>query len=273
LGDLNQKIESFKSLAGTTLEAVAFQGAKQYVIGIGLKEMILKPLIASVFNLEDDEEAIPELQKSLKKFYTNVTKEVLLSGFSSGVEDGIILGINYIIYKMGNDINKEGGGDFLEYLKDDPFFEKGYKPMVGKSNVQNYIALGATFLGTYGIPIKEATDAYNNIDAGNIGVADNSYELKIDTYKGGRLDYDNTFVTVKKEKALQINEEEANFYKWLGIIQTFSLMTNIRDVDVINSFKSMRTDIAKSKRKSSGGSVLKGKSMRGGVMKSPSMRQ
>ena len=272
LGDLNQKIESFKSLVGTTVEAVAFQGAKQYLIGIGLKEMILKPLIASIFNLEDNEEAIPELQKSLKKFYTNVTKEVLFSGFSSGVEDSIILGINYIIYRMGNDINKEGEGNFLEYLKGDPFFDKGYKPMVGKSNIQNNIALATTFLGTYGIPIKEAVDAYNNIDAGNVGVADNSYELKKDTYKGGRLDYDNTFVTVKKEKALEINEEEANFYKWLGIVQAFSLMTNIRDADVINSFKSMRTDILKSKRTSSGGSLLKSKSMRSGVMKSPTMR-
>jgi hypothetical protein len=272
LGDLNQKAESFRSLAGTTLETIAFQGAKQYLIGMGLKEGILKPLIASIFNLEDKEEAIPELKKSLRKFYTNVTKDLLFSGFSSGIEESIILGLNYIIYKMGADIDKEDEGNFLEYLKEDPFFEKGYKDVPGKSNIQNNVAFAATYLGTYGIPIREVVDAYNNIDAGNIGVADNSYTFQKITEKGGKLDYDNTRITIQKEKGLELNEEEANFYKWLGIIQTFSLMTNLRDADIINSFKSMRTDIAKSKRTSSGGSLLKGKSMRGGVMKSPTMR-
>lgn len=272
LGDSNQKIESFKSLAGTIVEGTAFQVVKKGIIGFGLKEMALKPLIAYIFNLEDDEDAIPELQKTLKKFYTDLTKEVLFSGFSSGVEDGIILGINYAIYKMGEGVDKEGKDNFLEYLKDDPFFEKGYKAMPGKSNIQNNVALAATYLGTYGIPIREAVDAYNNIDAGNIGVADNSYTFQKITEKGGRLDYDNTRVTIEKEKALQLNEDEANFYKWLGIIQTFSLMTNLRENDIINSFKSMRTDIAKSKRTSSGGGTLNGKSMRGGIMKSPSMR-
>ena len=273
LGDSRQKLESFKSLVASTAEAVAFQGAKQYLIGVGLKEMALKPLIASIFNLEDKEEAIPELKKSLKKFYTNVTKDLLFSGFSSGVEESIILGINYAIYKMGEGVDKEGGDNFLEYLKGDPFFEKGYKAMPGKSNIPNNIAFGATYLGTYGIPIREIVDAYNNIDAGNIGVADNSYTFKKITEKGGELDYDNTRVTIEKEKALKLLEEEANFYKWLGIIQTFSLMTNLRDNDIINSFKSMKVDVAKSKRTSSGGSLLKGKSMKGASMKSPSMRQ
>jgi len=168
MGDFTQKGIATRSLIATSAESVAYNAVKLYAIKTIYYQFGLKTLVATIFNINQDDKNFEEIiAKKFTEFYTNVTRDLAFSGGGSFIENGAIDGINYLISK-NMDVK------YSEYIKDNPFFKPSYTPIKENDDIKKSVAMVATYAGGYGIMIGKGLEAYTDISL-SLGVINLSY--------------------------------------------------------------------------------------------------
>ncbi len=244
LGSKAQRAEASKDLVGTFVEAVAYSTVQVAVVS-GIYQFGIKKVLSKIFGIEDDETFYESMSGKLKTWYTNITKEMLLSGFGTSAENAGVEAANYFAYKMQQLTTDETGVDYYEWLKDDPTFKRGFvpKPTAVSSIVGN--------IGGYGIPFDVAEKATKEIKSSITGISETGYVwdkmgkekigstgLKRQSQLNGRETYE-----------IALSEEEKNFYLFLGLANGFSLISGLTDQDIIRAGEKVKYKIEKEESK------------------------
>ena len=236
-GNKIQKKEAALDLAGSVLETAAFQAVKVYLVG-GVVRFGVKYAMKSAFGLGDEDWAV-WTEKNFKNFYTGVTREILASGFGSDAENLSIAMLNRFSHWMMTKVSDETEQDYYTWLKKEPMFTPQYTPS-GNLDAALYNSLGS-----YGIALRTASDAIQNLSSSYTGEVDDTYSFRkyIDKMQQSGKETTITYnVTQKKE----LNDNEKSYLFFLSLLQGASLL-GYSEQDLVRAGQSIKTDILKSK--------------------------
>jgi hypothetical protein len=259
LGNASQKKEAGMSIVSYAAETAAYSFAKVYVAN-AFYRYGLKELLGYMFNIDvKDQDPAELLVKNFKNFYTTATREFMFSGFGGAADTWKMDGLNYLAFLVEKKTNEK----YFDYIHKDPFFKPQYTPP------KNGLGMVLNNTGGYGILFSEALDAVANGKAAYTGIAKDEYGFeKITETSGKQVD---AYFSVTQD--VKLTQEQKDFYMWLSIVQGISLISGLRDNDLMNAWKGMRYDIMKSGSKKKGVSKMPsmGTQSFGGMGKMPKM--
>lgn len=247
-GNASQRAEAAVDLAGTTLETAAFAAVNAFVV-TGIYRYGLKNVLQYAFDLEDDQDFYDIMSKKFKVFYTSITREMLLSGFGSTVENAGIEILNRLAFTIQRLSAQESGVDYYDWLKKDPLFKPQFerKPDVVSNVLGN--------IGGYGIAFRTGETSWDETSAAISGKATKEFTFE----KRIESDVKKKQMKLRGDVTQQIDlkDNERAFYLFMGLLNGTAVLTGLSDADIISAGESAKYGIER-KQIPSGTGKLKG---------------
>lgn len=233
-----QKRESAIDLTGSILETVGFQAVNVFVV-TGIYRYGVKNVLKGVFGIEDDEEFYESMSGSFRKFYTNILRELTISGFGPAVENAGVYVLNRMAYLFSEDARSDTGKDFFDWLKTEPTFQPQFTPR-STSEI-----LPFDNIGVYGVPFRTLGDSYDEVRAGIEGTTE--AEVTFNTRKKSELK--ETDISGVSRKQVALTEEQRRFFLFMGILNGVSAISGLNDADIIRGGEAIKRKIEREEAK------------------------
>jgi hypothetical protein len=244
-GNASQRAEAAVDLAGTTLETAAFAAVNAFIV-TGIYRYGLKQVLQGAFDLEDDQDFYQFMSNKFKTFYTSISRELLLSGFGSTVENAGIEALNRLAYVIQKSSGVETGKDYYDWLKKDPLFKPQFEPK--PDAISNVIGN----IGGYGVAIRTGTTAWDEVSAGISGKATKEFTFE------KRMESAKKRTTLKGEvgQEIDLKDNERSFYLFMGLLNGTAIFTGLSDADILRAGEQAKYGIER-KGASSKGKIVR----------------
>ena len=244
-GNKNQKKEASVDLAGSVVEAATYNALNVFFIG-GVLRFGLNKTFGALFDMEDDEEFYEFMSRKTQRWYTNVTREILASGFGPAAEGAAIEVANRVAFMVAKISGKESRKDYYTWMKEEPLFQPQYKPVQRSGDLVNNILIGS---GVYGIAPRAFMEVGRSAKGAATGrlIVESNYSIKS---SNKRYEQD---MTIMKSTPIRLDDEERFFYGMMAMYKGVAIFTGYSDADITRSLESLQRKVEREKSRSKKG--------------------
>jgi len=178
---------------------------------------------------KDDEK---EFFHKIKRFRTDMIKDITVSGIGGFGENGMIDMFNWGEWFLKNRIDPTFNTPYSEFIKNDAFLYPNHRatttPMLD-------------YMGSYGILPKELLRYYENIKGGITGVYRNEYAYS----KEEEDESSSTKRTTQKSEDVELTKNQRRYLQFLSVFDVAALF-GARDADFMRTLETTKTEMIRS---------------------------